>query len=53
MMNTATLKDVVENRDLDALESIALTMSYGQLIKRAVAEGVDRDELERLLYEIS
>ena len=47
------LKDVVESRDLAALEGIAMTMTYRQLMERADHEGVDRETLEDLLKEIS
>lgn len=48
-----TLKQIVEEKDLKALEAFCLHYDYSSIIRIADGEGVDPDELEELLQEIS
>jgi hypothetical protein len=48
-----TLKQIVAEENLTALEQFFLSRTYAQVRQRAIEEGVDLDELEELLARIS
>lgn len=52
-MTRKNLKQIVEDRDLKALEAFCLHYDYANIVRIADGEGVDPDELEELLQEIS
>ena len=47
-----TLRQIVEDKNLRALEFFCQSRTYQQVRQRAIVEGVDLDELEELLGAI-
>lgn len=47
------LTAIVQSRNLRMLECFCMIRTYKQLIAIATSAGIDLDELEELLYEIS
>lgn len=53
MTGSEQLKEIVNKRDLKALEAFCLRRKYKEVLKCAEEAGIDLEYLEELLYEIS